>query len=66
MASGTGAAKAAASYRRQTTGLEARQEWATGPSQRLMAEINAFGAGKEATKSAYTAAEEVAKTMARR
>jgi phage shock protein A len=52
-----------AELRRQHAGLQARQERATVLSQRLMAEINAFRAGKEATRSAYTAAEEVAKTM---
>jgi hypothetical protein len=55
-----------AELRRQHADLEARQEWAAELSQRLMAEINAFRAGKEATKSAYTAAEEVAKTVTRR
>ena len=52
-----------AELRRQHAGLQARQERATVLSQRLMAEINAFRSGKEATKSAYTAAEEVAKTV---
>lgn len=51
-----------AQLRRQHADLQARQERATTLSQRLMAEINAFRSGKEATKAAYTAAEEVAKT----
>jgi phage shock protein A len=52
--------------RRQHTDLRAREEQASAASQRLMAEINAFRAGKEATKAAYTAAEEAAKTIRRR
>jgi hypothetical protein len=55
-----------AELRRQHADLQARQERAFGLSQRLMAEINTFRAGKEATKSAYTAAEEIAKTLAPR
>jgi hypothetical protein len=43
-----------------------RQERATAASQQLMAEINTFRAGKEATKTAYAAAEEVAKTVRHR
>jgi hypothetical protein len=43
--------------------LQAREERATTTSRRLMAEINALRAGKEATKAAYAAAEEVAKTV---
>ena len=43
--------------------LQAREERAAATSQRLMAEINAFRAGKEATKAAYTAAEEAAETV---
>jgi hypothetical protein len=49
--------------RRQHADFQTRQERATAVSQRLMAEINAFRAGKEAAKTAYTAAEEVAKTV---
>ena len=52
-----------AELRRQHADLQAREERATALSQRLMAEINAFRAGKEATISAYTAAEEAAKTV---
>jgi hypothetical protein len=55
-----------AELRRQHADLQARQEQAFGLSQRLMAEINTFRAGKEATKSSYTAAEEIAKTLAPR
>jgi hypothetical protein len=62
----TNTADRLAELRRQHTDLQARQERATGLSQRLMAEINTFRAGKEATKSAYTAAEEIAKTLAPR
>ena len=50
----------------QHADLQARQERATALSQRLMAEINAFRAGKEATMSAYAAAEEAAKTAGHR
>jgi len=52
-----------AEMRRQHADLQARQERATAVSQRLMAEINTFRASKEAAKTAYTAAEEVAKTV---
>ena len=52
-----------AELRRQHADLQARQERATAVSQRLMTEINTFRASKEATKTAYTAAEEVAKTV---
>jgi hypothetical protein len=52
-----------AELRRQHADLQNSQERATAISRRLMTEINAFPSGKEATKSAYTAAEEVAKTV---
>ena len=52
-----------AELRRQHADLQAREERAAAASRRLIAEINAFRAGKEATKTAYTAAEEVAKTV---
>jgi hypothetical protein len=55
-----------AELRRQHAGLQARQEQAAAVSRRLMAEINAFRAGKDAARSAYVAAEEVAKTVRRR
>jgi hypothetical protein len=55
-----------AELRRQHTDLQAKQEGAATVSRRLMAEINAFRAGTEATKAAYTAAEEAAKTVWRR
>jgi hypothetical protein len=55
-----------ADLRRQHAKLLGMQERAAGLSQRLMAEINTFRAGKEATKSAYTAAEPMAKTLAPR
>lgn len=52
-----------AELRRQHADLQAKEERATALSQRLMTEINAFRAGKEATESAYTAAEEVVNTV---
>jgi hypothetical protein len=52
-----------AKLRGQQADLQARQERATAASQRLMAEINAFRAGREATNAAYAAAEEAAKTV---
>ena len=52
-----------AELRRQHADLQAKQEGAATVSRRLMAEINAFRAGTEATKAAYTAAEEAAKTV---
>ena len=55
-----------AELRRQHADLQNSQERAAAISRRLMTEINAFRSGKEATKSAYTAAEEVAKTVRHR
>jgi hypothetical protein len=55
-----------AELRRQHADWQARLEQATAVSRLLMAEINAFRAGKEATKAAYTAAEEAAKTVRHR
>jgi hypothetical protein len=52
--------------RRQHADLQNRQERATAISKRLMTEIGAFRSGKEATKSVYTTAEEVAKTVRHR
>jgi hypothetical protein len=52
-----------AELRGQHADLRARQERAAELSKRLMAEINTFRAGKEATQSAYKAAEEMAKTV---
>ena len=52
-----------AELRRQPADLQAKQEGAATVSRRLMAEINAFRAGTEATRAAYTAAEEAAKTV---
>ena len=49
--------------RRQYAGLQAKEERVTAASRRLMAEINAFQASKEATKAAYTAAEEAAEAV---
>jgi chaperonin cofactor prefoldin len=55
-----------AELRRQHEDLQAREERATALSRRLMEEINALRAGKEATISAYTAAEEAAKAVEHR
>jgi len=55
-----------AELRCQHEDLQAREERATALSQRLMAEINTFRDAREATKAAYTAAEEVAKTVRHR
>ena len=52
-----------AELRRQHADLQAKQEGAATVNRRLMAEINAFRARTEATKAAYTAAEEAAKTV---
>ena len=52
--------------RRQHADLQAGEERVTAVSRRLMAEINAFRAGQEATKAAYAAAEEAAKTVRHR
>jgi ATP-dependent Clp protease ATP-binding subunit ClpA len=49
--------------RRQHAHLQTKQERAATVSQRLMAEINAFRTGMEATKAAYTSAEEAARTV---
>jgi hypothetical protein len=55
-----------AGLRRQHADLQDSQERATAISRRLMTEINAFRSGKEAIKSAYTAAEKAAKTVRHR
>ena len=57
------AAEELAELRRQHADLQAKEEGAATVSRRLMAEINAFRAGTEATKAAYAAAEEAAKTV---
>jgi hypothetical protein len=49
-----------AGQRRQYGDMQAKEERVTAASRRLMAEIDAFRAGKEATKAAYTAAGEAA------
>ena len=56
------AAEELAELRRQHADLQAKEEGAAAVSRRLMIEINAFRTGAEATKAAYTAAEEAAKT----
>jgi hypothetical protein len=52
-----------AELRRQHADLQAKEERAAAVSRRLMAEIDAFRTGAEATKAAYTAAEEAARTV---
>jgi hypothetical protein len=49
-----------ADLRRQYAQMQAKEERITAASRRLMAEINTFRTGQEATKAAYTAAEEAA------
>lgn len=49
--------------RRQSADMQAKEERVTAASRRLMAEINAFKTGKEAAKTAYTAAEEAAQAV---
>jgi phage shock protein A len=51
-----------ADLRRRHAHMQARQEQLSTASRRLMAEISAFRTGAEATKAAYAAAEEAAKT----
>ena len=58
-----GTAEELAELRRQHADLQAKQEGAATVSRRLMAEINAFRASTGAAKTAYTAAEEAAKTV---
>ena len=52
-----------ADLRRQRADMQAKEERVTAASRRLMAEINAFKTGTEATKTAYTAAEEAAQAV---
>jgi phage shock protein A len=52
-----------ASLRRQYAEMQAKEERITAASRRLMAEVNAFRTGQEATKAAYTAAEEAAEAV---
>ena len=49
--------------RRRYAAMQAQEERVTAASRRLMAEINAFKTGAEATKTAYTAAEEAAEAV---
>ena len=58
-----GTAEELAELRREHANLHAKEEAAATVSRRLMVEINAFRTGAETTKAAYTAAEEVAKTV---
>jgi phage shock protein A len=52
-----------ADLRRRYADIQAKEERVTAASRRLMAEINAFRASKEATKASYTAAEEAAEAV---
>jgi phage shock protein A len=52
-----------ADLRRRHADVQARQERLSAASRRLMAEISAFRTCAEATKAAYSAAEEAAKTV---
>ena len=49
--------------RRRYAEIQAKEERVTAASVRLQAEINAFRAGKDTTKAAYTAAEQAAKAV---
>jgi len=49
--------------RRQYADMQAHEERVTAASRRLMAELNAFKTGTEATKTAYAAAEEAAQAV---
>lgn len=49
--------------RRQYTNMQAKEERVAAATRRLMAEINAFKTGTEATKTAHTAAEEAAQAI---
>ena len=49
--------------RRQYADMQAKEERVTAASRRLMAQVNAFKTGTEATKTAYTAAEEAAQAV---
>lgn len=49
--------------RRRYANMQAKEERVTAASRRLMAEINNFKTGTEATKTAYTAAEEAAQAV---
>jgi phage shock protein A len=49
--------------RRRYAEIQAKEERVTAASVRLQAEINAFRAGKDTTKAAYTAAEQAAEAV---
>jgi phage shock protein A len=49
--------------RRQYADMQAKEERVTAASRRLMAQINAFKTGTEATKTAYRAAEEAGQAV---
>jgi phage shock protein A len=52
-----------ADLRRQYAEMQAKEERITAASRRLMAEVNAFRAGTEATKAAYITAEKAAEAV---
>ena len=52
-----------ADLRRQYAEMQAKEERITEASRRLMAEVNAFRSGKEATEAAYAAAAEAAEAV---
>jgi phage shock protein A len=52
-----------ADLRGQYAEMQAKEERITVASRRLMAEVNAFRTGKEATEAAYTAADEAARAV---
>jgi hypothetical protein len=60
------AAEQLAWLRREHANLQGREERVSAVSRRLIAEINAFRDCKEATKAAYAAAEDAAKTASHR
>ena len=49
--------------RRQYADMQAKEERVSAASRRLAAEVDAFRTGQEATRAAYTAAEEAAKAV---
>ena len=52
-----------ADLRGQYAEMQAKEERITAASRRLMAEVDAFRSGKEATEAAYTAADEAARAV---
>jgi phage shock protein A len=60
---GRGTTEQLADLRRRYADVQAKERRVTAASVRLQAEINAFRTGKDATRAAYTAAEEAAKAV---